>query len=255
MTRPAMISRLGAAILAGGSLFLISPLPLGAQDKVPEPTPSANDGPAVLSISPLRVELEGDGDGATVLLSNGSTRALSIQSRLFAWAQDAGEDVYAPSGDLTISPSITSIPPGETQVVRVLRKSGASPGEKRFRLVVDQLPDPAFARPGQTQTRIRFTVPVFLDRKAAQPAQLAWRVEKDRLELTNSGGSTARVLDLQVKTRDGRVVPVERNSLRYVLGNSTITWPIGNGCSLGAVHVTAQIDGQVVDGEPASVCG
>ena len=255
MTRPASISRLGAAILAGGSLFFASSSPLGAQDKAPISAPDVDSGPAVLSISPLRVELDGEGDGATVLLSNGSKRPLSVQSRLFAWAQDAGEDVYEPSGDLTISPSITSIPPGETQVVRVLRKVGASPGEKRFRLVVDQLPDPALARPGQTQTRIRFTVPVFLDRKAAQPAQLAWRVEKDRLELTNSGGSTARVLDLQVKTSDGRVVPVERNSLRYVLGKSTITWPIGNGCSLGGVQVTAQIDGQVVDGEPASVCG
>ena len=255
MPRSASISRRGAAILAGGSLFLVSSLPLGAQDKAPETAPAAAAGPAVLSISPLRVELDGEGDGATVLLSNGSAQALSIQSRVFAWAQDAGEDVYEPSGDLTISPSITSIPPGETQVVRVLRKGGVSPGEKRFRLVVDQLPDPALARPGQTQTRIRFTVPVFLDRKAAQPAQLAWHVEKDQLELTNSGGSTARVLDIQVKTRDGRVVPVERNSLRYVLGNSTIAWPIGNGCSLGAVHVTAQVDGQVVDGEPASVCG
>ena len=251
MARSASISRLGAAILAGGSLFLVPAVPLAAQDWVP----SATGGPAVLSISPLRVELEGDGDGATVLLSNGSARALSIQSRLFAWAQNAGEDVYEPSTDLTISPSITSIPPGETQVVRVLRMGSASPGEKRFRLVVDQLPDPALARPGQTQTRIRFTVPVFLDRKAAQPAQLAWRLEGNRIELTNSGGSTARVLDLTVTTNGGRVVPVERNSLRYVLGNSTITWPIGNGCSLGAVHVTAQIDGQVVDGEPASVCG
>ena len=55
------------------------------------------------------------------MLTNTSERSLPVQSRLFAWSQADGEDVYAPSSDLIISPSIASIPPGETQIVRVLR--------------------------------------------------------------------------------------------------------------------------------------
>ena len=252
MTRSASILRAVAAIVAGGSLCGAAPAP--DAPAAPEETVAA-PGLAVLSIAPLRIEIEGTEAGATVRLTNASTHPLPVQSRLFAWRQDQGEDVYAPSSELVVSPSITSIPPGQTQVVRILRKGPATPGEKRFRLAVDQLPDPALARPGQALTRIRFTLPVFVDRDKAQPAAFDWRIAKDRIELVNNGGTTARVLDLQVKTADGRVVPVERNALRYILGNSTIAWPLGNGCSLGPVRVTAQIDGQAVDGVAASACG
>lgn len=255
MTRSASILRASAAIVAGGLLCAAVPQPATQAAEDDDSAASASPGPAILSIAPLRVEIEGTGAGATVRLTNASDHALPVQSRLFAWTQADGEDVYAPSSELVVSPSITSIPSGQTQVVRILRKGAATPGEKRFRLAVDQLPDPALARPGQALTRVRFTLPVFVDRDKAQPAVFAWRIAKDRLELVNSGGSTARVLDLQVKAGDGRVVTVERNALRYVLGNSTIAWPLGNGCSLGQVHVTAQIDGQAVDGIAASACG
>lgn len=252
MTRSASILRAAAAIVAGGLLCGAAPAP--EAPAAPEEAAAA-PGLAVLSIAPLRVEIEGGEAGATVRLTNASNHPLPVQSRLFAWSQAEGEDIYAPSSDLVVSPSIASIPPGQTQIVRILRKGPATPGEKRFRLAVDQLPDPALARPGQALTRIRFTLPVFVDRDKAQPAAFGWRIAKDRLELVNSGGATARVLDLQVKTADGRIVPVERNALRYILGNSTIAWPLGNGCSLGPVRVTAQIDGQAVDGVAASACG
>lgn len=254
MTRSASILRACALIVAGGSLLAAAP-PSDTASNAESGEQASAAGPAILSIAPLRVEIDGAGAGATVRLTNSSNHALPVQARLFAWSQAAGEDVFAPSNELVVSPSITSIPPGQTQVVRLLRKGPATPGEKRFRLAVDQLPDPAHARPGQALTRIRFTLPVFVDREKAQPASFAWRIANDRIELANTGGATARVLEVQVKTADGRIVPVERNALRYVHGNSTIAWPLGNGCSLGPVRVTAQIDGQAVDGVAAPACG
>jgi fimbrial chaperone protein len=256
MTRSASILRALATIVAGGSLLAAAP-PVQAPEAAAEGAdrPVGALGPAILGIAPLRVEIEGAGAGATVRLTNSSDHALPVQARLFAWSQENGEDVYAPSSELVVSPSITSIPSGQTQIVRVLRKGAVTPGEKRFRLAVDQLPDPAQARPGQALTRIRFTLPVFVDRDKAAPAALAWRIADDRIELANTGGTTARVLEVQVKTADGRIVPVERNALRYVLGNSTIAWPLGNGCALGPVRVTAQIDGQAVDGVAQPACG
>lgn len=251
MTRCTPILRAFAAIAVGGSLLAAAPAPA----ETPDESDATLAGPAVLSIAPLRVELEGVGTGATVRLTNASNRALPVQARLFAWSQTNGEDVYTPSTELVVSPSITSIPPGQTQIVRVLRRGAASPGEKRFRLAVDQLPDPALVRPGTAQTRIRFTLPVFVDREKAQPAAFAWRIVNDRIELENKGGATARVLEIAVKTRDGRAVAVDRNALRYVLGSSTIAWPLEGGCSLGTVSVSAQIDGQTVDGLAAPACG
>lgn len=249
MIRPCLTLRASAALAIGGSCL--------SAMLVTSPAPAADAGEfgAGLAITPLRIEIDGASGGATVMLTNTSHRALPVQSRLFAWSQVDGEDVYDASADLTISPSIASIPPGETQIVRVLRPGAASPGEKRYRLVVDQLPDPAAARAGAAEARIRFAVPMFLDRTRSAPAQLDWRIGAHGIELANTGGATARVLQLAVKTANGTAVPVERNSLRYVMGNSTIAWPVENACSLGPVTVTVSIDGRTVDAQPRSTCG
>jgi len=210
---------------------------------------------ARLNIAPLRLELEGSKTGATLMLTNTSARSLPVQTRLFAWSQEGGEDRYAPSAALTVSPSIVSIAPGATQIVRVLRADGPSPGEKRFRLAVDQLPDPELARGGEAEARLRFTVPVFLDRDKAEPAALAWRVSGNRLELTNSGGLTARILGVELKTATGMAIPLDRNSLRYVLGKSTISWEMGTSCASGPMTVSAQIDGQAAHAQVTPNCG
>lgn len=252
MIRTSQLSRGLTAIALSGSLFgfATAALPASAEE-----TAAPADAAASLSIAPLRIEVDSGADGATVYLTNASARELPVQSRLFAWTQDAGNDVYAPSSELTVSPSISMIPPGETQIVRLLRKVGAGKGEKRFRLVVDQLPDPSRVQGGQAATRIRFTVPVFVDRDTAGDAALAWRITDDRLELANSGGATAKIVGLSVKTTGGNDVELGQNTLRYVHGNSTIAWPIGKGCSLGSVKITAQVDGQTVDAQPSSTCG
>ena len=252
MIRPLQLSRAFAAIALSGSLFGFATAALPA---TPDEAAAVSDSIASLSIAPLRVEVDSGAEGATVYLTNASARELPVQARLFAWTQDAGNDVYAPSSELTVSPSISMIPPGETQIVRVLRKVGAGKGEKRFRLAVDQLPDPSRVQAGQAATRIRFTIPVFVDRDTAGAAALAWRLTDDRLELANTGGATAKIVGLAVKSAGGSDVQLGQNTLRYVQGTSTIAWPIEKGCSLGPVHLTAQVDGQTVDAQPISTCG
>lgn len=251
MTRTDIISHARATVLSGGSFLLLLALvpasPAAAQQQLADTSASLN-------IAPLRFEFEGEERAATVRLTNGSERVLAVQTRLFAWSQEDGEDQYAPSSELAISPSIVSIPPGETQIVRLVRKSAPSEGEKRFRLAIDQLPDPTLARNGEAEARLRFTLPVFLDRESAAPANFAWRLTQDRVELRNAGGQTSRITGIEVKTVDGRVIPVERNTLRYIQGGAGITWPIGGGCGLGRVTITAQVDGQAVDAEPAIIC-
>ena len=252
MTRPAVSPRLIALILAGGS-FLAAAIPaVYAEESAAAPL-ALNA--ARLNIAPLRLELDAAKSSATLMLTNTSERAVPVQARLFAWSQDAGEDQFAPSAALTISPSIIAIPAGATQIVRLIRTGAASPGEKRFRLAVDQLPDPTLAQSGAAEARIRFTVPVFFDRDKAAPASLSWRVAADRIEVSNGGGSTARIVSIEVKTAAGNAVPMQRNSLRYVHGNSTIAWPLADGCSLGPVTITAQVDGRTANVQATSTCG
>lgn len=252
MIRRATFFSLAAALGVGGSL-VGTPSGVAASDDT-ETAQIAATGGASLSIAPLRTEIDSGATGATVYLSNTSSREIAVQSRLFAWNQATGTDAYAPTSDLTLSPSISMIPTGETQIVRILRKAGSSPGEKRYRLVVDQLPDPKSVQGGQAATRIRFALPVFVDRDTASAPSLAWRLKDDRLELANTGGATARIVTVAMETLDGKDVKLGENALRYVHGSSTIAWPIGGGCSLGAVKIVAQIDGQAVDAQPSSAC-
>ncbi len=255
MIRP--VADLGklALITAGGS-FLSLGLASAARAEQPAAAaaPGADRG-ARLNIAPLRLEFDAGKTSATVMLTNTSARPLAVQTRLFAWSQAGGEDSFAPSSALTVSPSIISIAPGATQIVRVMRTVAVSQGEKPFRLAVDQLPDPASAGNGEAEARLRFTLPLFMDRATAAPAMLTWRLAQGRLELTNSGGQTARVVGLEVQTAAGASVAVERNSLRYVQGQTTISWGVNGACALGTVTVKALVDGQAVNAQVSPTCG
>jgi fimbrial chaperone protein len=111
------------------------------------------------------------------------------------------------------------------------------------------------AESGQAEARLRFTIPVFFDRDKAVPAKLQWRLGADRLEVVNAGGATSRIISVELRAADGRVVPLERNALRYVQGNSSIAWGLDNGCALGPVTITAQIDGQTAHAQASPTCG
>lgn len=254
MTRPAAPKRFGKAVAWAGSLAAGILSSAAAQAQATDMASAAAAATASLAVTPLRVELPTGTSAETVQVQNSTDTPMAVQIRLFAWTQQAGEAVYTPSSDLILSPSIVSIPARQTQLVRVLRKSGASAGEKRFRVVIDQLPDPTKARPGVAQTRVRFAIPVFVDRDQAAPAAFAWRVTNGTLEVANTGGSSARIVTIALTKPDGSAVTVEQNALRYVHGASAITWPIGGGCALGRLRVVAQIDGQTVDAEPVPAC-
>lgn len=252
----AALSKLVVLAAGGSSLLGAFALAANAQSApASSAAPTAADRAASLNIAPLRIELDATKSGATVMLTNTSDRPIAVQVRLFAWNQEAGEDRYALSTELSVSPSITTIAPGTVQVVRVLRPGAASPGEKRFRLAIDQLPDPALAQAGEAEARLRFTIPVFLDRDQAAPAKLTWQVVGGRVQLSNNGGQTVRIAGVTVKTAGGEPLPMERNTLRYAHGQSTIEWDLVNGCAATPVTITAQIDGQIVNAQVTPNCG
>src|SRR5215211_6645247 len=103
MTRPAVSPRQIALLLAGGSFFIAAaPVVRADETGVNAPLPL---NAARLNIAPLRLELDAAKSSATVMLTNTSERPVPIQARLFAWSQSGGEDQFAPSNALTISPS------------------------------------------------------------------------------------------------------------------------------------------------------
>lgn len=244
---------LGAA--GGSSLALLASLAStasaqdvpAAEDAAPKTAPAPS-----LTVSPLRFELDKSGAGQTLRLINTGSIPVVVQMRLFAWDQTTSEDTFTPSRAVTISPAIATVPAGQTQVVRLVRTAPPSPGEKRYRLTVDQLPDPKQDQVSAAATRIRFVLPLFVDRDQAPAAQLAWRLAAGRLELSNTGGQSARIASLRVTTPNGGALPLDGSAgLRYVLGGRTVAWKLPYACGQGPVRVTADADGETVDVQPA----
>lgn len=218
------------------------------------PAPAVVDRGAMVSLAPLRLELAGAETSAILRVSNPSAREVGVQVRIFAWSQSNSTDAYAASSDVMISPSIVQIAPGQTQIFRVTRRDTPTDGEKRFRIAVDQLPDPAMEAAGEAQARIRFTIPLLLDRDKAAPALAQWQIDAGGLKLTNAGGQTIRIAGVEVTDATGTKVDAPLSGLRYAHGGSTITWSLGGICPAGPVQVTANIDGASVNAPAPSSC-
>ena len=247
-------------LCAGVALPLTMLLSSGlAQAQETAATPTVSDDVlsrgANVSLAPLRIEMDGEQRAETLRVYNPSPRAIGVQVRAFGWKQEAGKDVYFPSNDVMVSPSIITIAPGDTQIFRVVRRDRPAEGERRYRVAVDQLPDPELLRGGEAQARIRFTIPMFIDRATAQPANIAWSVGSDGLTATNSGQQTARLVNLSLKDAQGQPIPVETGGLHYIQGGSTLNWVMPGGCPTGAVTISAMIDSQVIDVPAANTCG
>ena len=210
---------------------------------------------ARVTIAPLRLELDGAQVHETLRVVNPSGRPIGIQVRAFEWTQANGEDVYAPTADVLVSPAIVVIQPGETQFFRVQRRALPPQGERRYRVAVDQLPDPDLAQNGTAMTRIRFTIPLFLDRATAAPAQLDWSVQGNTLRVANRGQQSARMVSLALRNGVNAPVAIEGASLHYVHGGSWLEWKLPAGCPAGPLTLEARIDGDIRNVQVPANCG
>ncbi|NMW32646.1 molecular chaperone [Altererythrobacter sp. RZ02] len=225
-----------------------------AQDNQSAAT-SVDDRRANVSLAPLRIEMDGEQRAETLRVLNPSSRAIGVQVRAFGWKQEAGEDVYFPSNAVMVSPSIITIDPGATQIFRVVRRDQPAEGERRFRVAIDQLPDPELMRSGEAQARIRFTIPMFLDRASATPVNMAWSIGPEGLRATNSGQQTARMVNLSLTKANGEPLGVDTSGLYYVHGGSEKVWEFPGACSAGPITITASIDDEEVNAQAINTCG
>ena len=235
-----MTSRL-ALVLAATALALPAQALL-AQDS---PESEAREPSARVTVAPLRLELDGAQVSETLRVINPSDRPIGIQVRPFEWTQADGDDVYAPTTDVMVSPAIVVIQPGDTQFFRVQRRALPPAGERRYRVAIDQLPDPDQAEGGSAMTRIRFTIPLFLDRQTAAPGELAWSVTGNVLRVANRGQQSVRMVSLDLRNGVNAPVEIEGAALHYIHGGSWREWKLPAGCPAGPLTLEARIDGEV----------
>jgi len=163
-------------------------------------------GAAEFSVTPIRVDMARGARSAAVTVTNDDARPLRMQLRLVEWTQDAdGKDVYQDSDELVYFPRLMSVQAGEKRLVRVGLKTPMGATERTYRLLLDELPDPAAsaAASGLSFT-IRFALPIFLP--AAEPVSrgaieaVALRDGKLSITVRNTGNQHFRIASITARS-------------------------------------------------------
>ncbi|WP_448501885.1 fimbrial biogenesis chaperone [Sphingomonas sp.] len=176
------------------------------------------------------------GEQATALwLENRGSEPVTLQVRTYGWDQAAGDDRHAATTAIVSSPPIAQVAPGERQLVRIIRRGPAQPGEQAYRLLIDELPRPALAT-GETvaarlNVQMRYSLPLFAygPGDAALSGQIASRLRlidgRRWIEIRNSGSRHVRLTDLRANAPDG-MRAIQPGLLGYVLPGATMRWPL-----------------------------
>lgn len=210
---------------------------------------------ASLHVVPVSLRMP-PGQMATALtLENQGDQPLVAQVRIFEWDQTPGEDVLHLQDQLQVSPPMARLAPHSTQVARVIRVAPGS-GEKEltYRLLIDELPDPAAGAGHSIEIRLRYSVPLFvLTNTTSRGPALTWYLERREghryLMVHNTGDLHAQISAVEVQDDTGDVLPVATGLLGYALAGRQRHWLLP-GPPLGTVgspfRVKAVVNQQAV---------
>jgi len=114
-----------------------------------------------LRVAPIGLKLSAQEPSGTIRTWNDGNAPMQVQIRVFRWTVENGEDVLTPTRDVVASPPMATLLPGAENLVRVVRVSGGPIKDKEaYRLIVDELPNPANQRAGTVNVLVRHAIPV-----------------------------------------------------------------------------------------------
>jgi len=176
------------------------------------------------AVSPVRVNLSPRAPVAALTLSNAADVPLTVQATTVAWRQQGGQDDYAGTDELIVSPPLFVVPPHASQIIRVgLRGPMPTDGERDYRLFLREIPPPP--EPGfvGVQVALQMNLPVFVQPAVAAAPQLIWSARADRgkilLRMANEGKAHVQLTGLRVALEGSQVVYDKPLSL-YLLPGS-----------------------------------
>ncbi len=212
---------------------------------------------ATLQISPVLVDLAPQQSATGIMLRNPGSTPIYGQVRVYAWDQTQDDDILTPTAEIQASPPIIQVPPKGEQLVRLVRSGNdLAPLQKSYRLVIDEIPDPATPRINGVVLRMRYSVPVFVAGATPEPVpELAWHVARaDKewvLRLANTGTRYAQVASLQIVAGPDTPVAKVDGLLGYALAQRQREWriPVKHGAA-GPIRIKALVNGNAVTVTP-----
>lgn len=204
---------------------------------------------AAVVLWPVNPTIAADQQASALWLENRGDVPVTLQVRAFGWTQAGGSDRYDDQDEVVSSPPIATIAPGKRQLVRIIRRDASGQrGERSYRLLIDQLPQP----PAETTDKepsahlsiqLRYSIPLFTygEQPAAGPApDLAARltvVDGQRfVEFRNAGTQHARLVNLRLVT-GARDIAITTGLVGYVLPGATMRWPLPSDAPLSGAFL------------------
>jgi fimbrial chaperone protein len=181
-----------------------------------------------LQINPVLLEVNGSRRTALITLRNEESTPVTVRTYALEWRQQGGEDVYAETSAVIVSPPIFTIPAGGTQLIRVGLRSASAPPQA-YRLIVEEVPD---ARPGDgIRVLLRLNLPLYSSVPAGDPAVVRWSAWRDHdgswmLEAVNPGAGYVRLNPDLARSATG-VGVADGITLGTVLPGATRRWSLG----------------------------
>jgi fimbrial chaperone protein len=199
------------------------------------------------SATPARIDLRGTQRTAVVTLRNADSAPLTVQATLVAWSQPKGNDEYAETHELLVTPPVFTIPPNGEQIVRIALRRTPDPAlELPYRTFFQEIPQGA--RPDFTGLNIalKVSVPIFVQPESAAAGKLDWELHtqpdgKLRVDAVNTGTAHVRVTDFTIVYAN-LAEATHVNVVKYVLPGSRVSWIVAQPPTVTA-STTAKIHG------------
>ncbi|MGH6781252.1 MAG: fimbrial biogenesis chaperone [Sphingomonadaceae bacterium] len=201
-----------------------------------------------LRVAPVCLDIRAPGATATIRVWNDAPQPVNVQIRIFRWNQQDGEERLVPTQDVVVSPPITTLAGGGENIVRVVRvaKKPIS-AEESYRVIVDELPDPARRNTGTITLVIRHSIPVFFGGTRGKDSAIDWSVQRRaggyQVSARNTGAGRLRLSNLILHAGNGAIA--RRDGLvGYALAGATMRWLVfseeNGGSPSGPITISAE---------------
>lgn len=187
---------------------------------------------ATLQVAPVMLNLSTAQRAGALYLTNTGDQPIHAQIRVYDWTQSSGKDVLTQTNEVVSSPAVTSLAPGQRQLVRIVVLNPAPHSqEQSFRLLVDELPRAHLGTDGQNGVHflLRYSIPLFIAPEDVaqkdETTQLSCQQENGEVWCQNHGSTHIRLSDVQAIARNGQVVDSLSGLAGYVLAGKQFSLP------------------------------
>ena len=187
-------------------------------------------GAANLRVTPVIIEPLAGSRAAAITLTNEEQHPMRAQIRVLRWSQENGQDVLSPTQDVVASPPFATLEPNEQYLIRLVRVAKLAPrGEESYRVLIDEVPNPADARSDAVTLVLRQSIPAFFSDEPRRAPKVDWNFAQDGSQLwltgRNTGDRRIRLSDIDL-TANGASLYQRAGLFGYVLPGAEMRWPI-----------------------------